>query len=161
MAKTSGGVRIFANSESDKTASQKIASIIDDIKVKGFTKQQPFSIGNIEDRMVEFASANDIELQSNTIYISAHSISHALRDSKKEKGLAVSEADLISFPNRRFSLDLYYDGKSFVYTDYNNKFILNTNYELKIDRQKTKKVTFVTAGKTDGTEFKMKKYKKI
>ena len=161
MGKTSGGVRLSTDTKPNRTASQKITQVISDIRKDGYSKQQPFSIGYIENRMASFAINNGIELPNKTIYMSAHSISHALRDSKKSKGIAVNDTDLISFPERRHSLDLYYDGKSFVYTDNKVKFIINPNYEMKISRNKTKKVAFITAGKTNEREFKMKKYRKI
>ena len=125
MGKTSGGVRLSIDTKPNRTASQKIAQVISDIRKDGYSKQQPFSIGYIENRMASFAINNGIELPNKTIYMSAHSISHALRDSKKSKGIAVNDTDLISFPERRHSLDLYYDGKSFVYTDNKIKFIIH------------------------------------
>lgn len=161
MAKTSGGVRLLAEAKPKKAAQQKIAQVISDIRKEGYSKQQPFSIGYIESRMTTFATTNGIELPSKSIYMSAHFISHALRDSKTAKGIAIKDTDLISFPGRRYTMDLYYDGKSFVYTDNKIKFIINPNYEMKISRKKTKKVAFITAGKTSMREFKMKKYRKI
>lgn len=93
--------------------------------------------------------------------MSAHSISHALRDSKKSKGIAVNDTDLISFPEKRHSLDLYYDGEAFVYTDYKTKYIVKPNYKIKLSSGKEKVVAMITAGKTNGIEFQLKKYIKI
>lgn len=59
-------------------------------------------------------------------------------------------------------MDLFYDGKSFVYTDYKTKYIIHPNYKMKIDRKKISKVNFVTAGRVaDPNEFKLKKYIKV
>ena len=60
-------------------------------------------------------------------------------------------------------MDLYYDGDSFIYTDYKSKFIVSPNKPIKIDGRKLEKVNFVTAGKvTDPTEFENDgRYRKI
>lgn len=163
MAKSSGGIRRMAEAGAPyrETPSQKIARVIDDIRRDGYSKVTPFSVGEIESRMSAYAASNGIELPSKTMYMSHQSIAHALRDSKAAKGLTVDDADLIAFPSRRLTMDLYYDGKVFVYTDYKTKYVVNPSYELKIDRSKKRKVAFVTAGKTDGTEFKLRKYVKV
>ena len=70
--------------------------------------------------------------------------------------------DLLLFPLKRFSMDLYYDGAAFVYTDYKTKYIISPAYELSFADGKVEKVTFVTASaNVDRTEFKINKYKKI
>lgn len=40
--------------------------------------------------------------------------------------------EFVNFPSSRKTMDLFYDGKNFIYTDYNAKFIVHPNYELKI-----------------------------
>lgn len=46
--------------------------------------------------------------------MSASTIAHATRDSKKEKNLIVSDTDLASFPQANASrrMDLYYDSRT-------------------------------------------------
>lgn len=158
MGKSSGGVR-SGNTPSKASPSQKISDIITDIRRDGFSKETPFSIGYIEQRMLSYANANNIDLSSRVIYMSQKSIAHAMRDSKAKKGLTINESDLVAFPERRRAMDLFYDGKSF--TDYKAKYIVSPSYEIKISRKRTRKVAFVTAGKTDGTEFKLERYVKI
>ena len=59
-------------------------------------------------------------------------------------------------------MDLFFDGEVFIYTDYKTKYIVHPNYELKINRARTKKVNFVTAGKVGSpTDFNSEKYTKI
>lgn len=146
-----------------ESASDKIKKVIRDLKSpKGYSSQKPFAIGLVEKRMENFVSDNNIELSSKSIYMSTKSITHAIRKSKGEKGLAVTGKDLIDFPAKRRSMDLFFDGKSFIYTDYKTKYIIHPNYKMKIDRNKTSKVNFVTASKVkDPTEFKLKKYTKV
>ena len=144
-------------------ASDKINNVIRDLRSpNGYSSQKPFAIGLVEKRMSDYADANDIELSSKSIYISTKSIAHAIRKSKNEKGLAVSAKHLADFPNVRRAMDLYYDGKSFIYTDYRTKYIIHPNYKIKINGKKVHKVNFVTAGRvTDPKEFTLKKYIKI
>ena len=97
------------------------------------------------------------------MYMTSHAIAHATRDSKRAIGIAVSDRDLIEFPNKKSKMDVFFDGQSFIYTDYKNKFVVHPNYEMKIDRNRVKKVNFITAGVvTDKREFLDNvRYKKI
>ena len=143
-------------------ACNKIAEVIADIRDKGYSLIAPFSIGRVEKRMKVFAENHGIELGSVCVYINSRAISHAQRETKKGKGLAVPESALVSFPVARRKMDVYFDGAVFVYTDYKNKFVVHPNYDIKISRKRKRKVTFVTAGVvTDVNEFILPKYKKI
>lgn len=145
-----------------ETASDKIRGVFDEINKNGFSKAQPFSIGLVEERMIDFSKENGIDIPSKKIFISSKSISHSVRHSKSAKELSVSQKDIINFPQKRRKMDLYYDGKGFIYTDYKTKYIINHNYEIKIKGKKSNRVCFITAGRvTDANEFKLKKYTKI
>ncbi len=146
----------------DTTIEELIAIVLSDIRIKGFSTQLPFEIGKVEERMLLFAKRNGIVLGCNSIYMTAKQIKHSMRPSKYQKDLAVDEAELISFPKKRFSMDLYYDGECFVYTNGRSKFIVHPNYEIKISRDKFKVINFITATKIrDKKEFNGKKYVKI
>ncbi|MBE6262137.1 MAG: hypothetical protein E7107_15240 [Prevotella sp.] len=54
-----------------KTIEELIADVLDDINQKGFSFVQPFSIGNVELRMSQFAAVNGIVLGSDELYMSA------------------------------------------------------------------------------------------
>ena len=123
---------------------------------------QPFSIGKVEKRMMQFAQANAITLASDELYMSAKQLQHCLRASKATKGLVVTDADLIGLPQNRFQMDLYYDDECFIYTDGQSKFIIHPNYQMKISRELVAKVNFITATKVkDPAEFTLPKYQKI
>ena len=144
------------------TIEELIAAVLEDIAQKGFSSVMPFSIGNVEDRMHQFAYANGIELASDELYMSAKQLQHSMRASKSAKGLVVDALELISFPQRRFSMELYYDGECFIYTDGQSKFIVHPNYKMKIDRDIVAKVNFITATRRiDKKEFNGKRYVKI
>ena len=147
---------------SENTIELKIAAILSDIHQKGYSSVQPFSIGKVEERMMLFAQANAITLASNEIYMSAKQLQHCMRASKATKGLVVTDADLIGFPQNRFQMDLYYDGECFIYTDGQSKFIIHPNYKMKVNREELKLVNFITATRrTDKKEFNGKRYIKI
>lgn len=146
----------------ENTIESHITAILSDILLKGYSSVQPFSIGKVEERMIQFAKTNVITLSSDELYMSAKQLQHCLRSSKAMKGLVVSDADLIGFPQNRFRMDLYYDGECFIYTDGLSKFIIHPNYKMKVNREEIKLVNFITAThRTDKKEFNGKRYVKI
>ncbi len=139
-----------------------IAAVLGDIRQKGYSSVQPFSIGKVEARMMKFAQTNAITLASDELYMSAKQLQHCMRASKATKGLVVADADLIGFPKNRFQMDLYYDGECFIYTDGQSKFIVHPNYQMKVSREVVKLVNFITATRrTDRKEFNGKRFIKI
>lgn len=147
---------------SESTIEPLIAAVLSDIRKKGYSSVQPFSIGKVEERMMQFAQANHITLASDDLYMSAKQLQHCMRASKATKGLVVTDADLIGFPQNRFLMDLYYDGECFIYTDGQSKFIIHPNYQMKVSREVVKLVNFITASRrTDKKEFNGKRYIQI
>ena len=139
-----------------------IESVLTDISQKGYSSVQPFSIGKIEERMMQFAQTNSITLASDELYMSAKQLQHCMRASKATKGLVVTDEDLIGFPQNRFLMNLYYDGECFIYTDGQSKFIIHPNYKMKISRELVAQVNFITATRVkDPAEFTLPKYRKI
>ena len=119
-------------------ACQKIANVLDDIRINGFSRITPFSIGIVEKRMQRFAKQYGIPLASKDIFMDSKHIKHATRALKEEKNIKVSERDLINFPIKRRKMSLYYDKRSsnFTYTDGKNKSIVHPNYSLKMPNGK-------------------------
>ena len=146
----------------EKTIEMQIAAVLSDIRQKGYSSVQPFSVGKVEARMMKFAQTNAIILASDELYMSAKQLQHCMRASKGAKGLVVDDADLIGFPQKRFQMELYYDGECFIYTDGQSKFIVHPNYQMKVSRELVKLVNFITATKrTDKKEFNGKRYIKV
>ena len=146
----------------DNSVELKITEVLSDIRQKGYSFAQPFTIGKVEERMRLFAQANTVTLASDELYMSAKQLQHCMRASKGAKGLVVDDADLIGFPKNRFQMDLYYDGECFIYTDGTSKFIVHPNYKMKISRELVLQVNFITATRVkDSAEFTLPKYKKI
>lgn len=144
-------------------ASERIGKVLDDIEKQGFSRRVPFTIGKVEDRMRDYAKKHKIDLSSRSVYMTSSQIAHATRGTKKTAGKVVSRSDLMGFPRNMSGMKLYYDSKkkNFVYSDGRNKFIIHPNYKLKIRRNLTSKVNFVTASKTDGKEFNQGNYVEI
>ena len=139
---------------SENTLESQIASVLSDIHQKGYSSVQPFAIGKVEARMMQFAQTNAITLASDDLYMSAKQLQHCMRASKGAKGLVVDDADLIGFPQERFQMDLYYDGECFIYTDGTSKFIVHPNYRMKISRELVANVNFITDTRVkDPAEF--------
>ena len=145
-----------------KSVEELIAMVLDEIRQKGYSSVRPFSIGKVEERMILYAQANAITLASDELYMSAKQLQHCMRASKATKGLVVTDAELIDFPQNRFQMELYYDGECFIYTDGLSKFIIHPNYQMKVSREVVKLVNFITATRrTDKKEFNGKRYIKI
>ncbi len=146
----------------EKSAETLIVAVLSDIRQKGFSAIQPFCIGLVEERMIQFAAINGIQLAGDELYMSAKQLQHCMRASKNAKGLVVDDSELIGFPKNRFAMDLYYDGECFIYTDGLSKFIVHPNYKVKVSREVVKLVNFITATRrTDKYEFNGKRYVKI
>ena len=127
------------------SASETIRNVFADIEKYGFSRQKPFIIGAVEERMRQYALENNIELGSSDVYMSSRSLSHSEREHKVNIGKAVEKEEIIAFPMTRHDMDMSYDGEAFIFTNGKAKFVIHPNYEIKIDRKKTKKVVFITA----------------
>ena len=145
-----------------ESVEELIAIVLADIRAKGYSTQQPFEIGKVEERMKQFAERSGIILGGDGLFMSAKQLQHSMRPSKGAKDLVVDEAELIRFPSARYAMDLYYDGECFIYTNGHSKFIVHPNYEIKVSRGKYRVVNFITATKAkDKKEFNGKRYVKI
>ena len=131
--------------------------------MSGFSRRKPFAFGGVEPRLRSHAEANGIVLASNFMYMSAKSLSHARRLTKTNLGLAVSVDDMCNFPTAKADMDLFWDGESYIYTDYRNKFIIHPNYTIKMPNGKRRRVAFITSGKVNNpSEFSDRiRYKKV
>ena len=148
--------------ENDNTIESQIALVLSDIREKGCSSVQPFSIGKVEERMMQFAQKNNVVLACDDLYMSAKQLQHSMCASKIAKGLVVADADLINLPKTRFQMDIYYDGECFIYTDGQSKFIVHPNYQMKVSREVVRLVNFITATRVkDPAEFTLPKYHKI
>ena len=61
------------------TIEELIAQVLADISQKGFSSVQPFCIGKVETRMMQFAQINAVTLASDDLYMSAKQLQHCMR----------------------------------------------------------------------------------
>lgn len=156
--------------------SKRIKSIIDEVLKKDFTtRDQAFAIGDIDPRILAFAKLEGLPLESGDeysgkMYFSGKELNHAYRKEKREKGICANTYVTALFPMKFKSMDLYWDGEAFIYTDYRNKYILKPNYELTFKmkgengkiKKKTRIINLTSASKvTQTNEFDLKKYRKL
>lgn len=165
MAKTSGGLRSAISMLTPVQASIYIQNIVSEIAESGFSKESPFTVGNIESELREYAQEHGIEIASDEIVMSVKQITHTLRDSKVESGKAISPEHLAQFPICRSGMELYHDttNNNFIYFDRarNEKFVIHPNYSMKVGRAKGKMVNYITASKTNPQEFTLAKLRRI
>lgn len=141
-------------------ASLRIKAVFAERKRKGYYSTLPFSIGSVGADVERYASSRGIKLASRDIYISQKFFAHSQRSQKGT--LRVTQKDIADFPTRKRYMHKYFDGEAFIYTDYKVKFIVYSNYRLKLAKGKTRVVNLVTAGKvTDVNEFKNKRYERV
>jgi hypothetical protein len=142
----------------DRSSGNKIRSVLMDLKMYGYSKRKPFTIGRVEKRMMDYAKRNGIELGSKSIYMSVKSLTHSQRPNKQSKKLSVDDYELINFPKARKRMKLYFDNntdkkkRNFVYVSNTSKFIIHPNYEIKFKNGKTKVVNFITAQRLNKNE---------
>lgn len=143
-------------------AQLEVVRMLREIRAQGYAVGRNFPVGRIENRMKIHAELNNVQLHGASLYMGPKTIFHSQRPSKVKKNLHVPEYGLADFVKTRRNMDLYWDGECYIYTDHKYKYIVNPNYELKINRNKKRKVSFVTAGRvTDDDDFNNPKYTKI
>jgi len=81
--------------KTDHSIKLKIAKVLSDIRLKGYSSVQPFSIGKVEERMMHFAQVNTITLASDELYMSAKQLQHCMRASKGSKGKPSGKVELL------------------------------------------------------------------
>lgn len=156
--KSSGGTRGYPD-----PLYMKIMSVITDIEQNGYSTQPPFRVGMVDAEIRSYSNANGIELGSNSMYMSPAQIGHTMRALHAAKGIDISARELASFPRRKGGMEIYHDsnGDKFVYYDGKNKYVVQPNYRLKLPTGRTKVVNFITAYRTNGTEFNQRNFTKI
>ena len=64
---------------SDNTIESQIASVLSDIRQKGYSSVQPFSVGKVEERMMQFAQVHNVTLASDDLYMRAKQLQHSMQ----------------------------------------------------------------------------------
>ena len=147
-------------------ASQRLAKAIQELDKKGFITSLPICVGKADRTIREHANSIGTPLVNDKMYFRGNAIRHAIRSSKEEAGICVSDEDFIAFPTAKSRMEIYYDKstRNYTYTDKLNKFVVKPNQRIKIATSREKVVSLVTASRlreNGYTEFKMGKYIRI
>ena len=140
---------------------------IKDGRVVHYSTMQPFTIGKVEDVMKKYAQENGIELADGGLYFSPKE-THGAKKKHDDKGISVSDEDILAFPEERKSMEIWWDPKgtqpAFFYFDRkrNTKFVIHPNERIKIDGHHQRHVNLVTYYKLDeGVNINENEYKKV
>lgn len=157
MAKASGGTRTYSSRMTIAEAQSEVIRIATIIQNNGGhssaeSQVSPMNIGSIPKSIKSYALRNNIKLGSDSMYMTTKGIEHSIREKKVERGAAVTKEEIADFIKNKSSMAQFYDKKKgdFVFATATAKFIVTPNYELKIDKKKTKVVNYITATKISG-----------
>lgn len=157
MAKTSGGTRTFSSRMTIAEAQSEVIRVATIIQNNGGHSSKeaqvpPMNIGNIPSSIKDYALRNNIKIESDSMYITTKGIEHSLREKKVERGSAVTKEEIADFIKNKGSMAQFYDKNrgDFVFATETAKFIVTPNYTLKIGKQKTKVVNYITATRISG-----------
>ena len=132
-------------------AERKIRSIVDKLRSGGHTRGEFFSIGNVEKRLRSDALSRGIEIAPGQLYMNDKQVQHALRDVHVRDGIDIPIEEFVTFPNRLFGMELWYDKNkhNYIYLDRENKskYIVDTNRSIKVNRRSTRHAVVITARK--------------
>lgn len=158
MAKGSGGTRArmpasykyapnFASHDSTIEVHKRIASnavarlrrIINDKERDGFTRDATqFKFGTLSNTLAKkYQEVTGIKIINRDMYTGASSLFHHRGGNKAENGKETSFEDIANMPMNIGTMDVYVHSGAIVFTDYKNKFVLQPNQKVKINREKT------------------------
>lgn len=146
-------------------ASETIKSIIEHLGGRDDVNPASFTVGSLDSAVIDYAASYGITLESTEVTMTRKGISHTLRPSKQDAGIAIPAKHLIEFPLRMSRMEIYHDtsNNKFVYFDRkrNEKFIVHPNYNITVRSSSQVTNNYITASKTTRQEFTMRKFKRI
>ena len=152
MAKGNGSLSGSWRRGSLEEAVATVSRVASIIKINGGhasreSQVPPIEAGKLPPSIKKFAEKNGIHLESDKLYITTKGIEHSLRESKTAKGIAVTKEELVDFVRNRDKMAQYYDPRKgdFIFATDKAKFVVTPNYEIKINKQKTKVANYITA----------------
>lgn len=97
------------------------------------------------------------------MYTGQTSLFHHRGGKKAEKGKEAELEDIINMPKNIGRMDVFIHSGALVFTDYKNKFVLQPNQRIKINRDKTIVTNHISSSKVKDTSafFRERGYKKI
>lgn len=151
MAKSVGSLRVVSNSkkvipsiDTSQPISQQINDLINAALSGSPNRTTEIEIASVEKRIQDFAAANGIDIAGDKIILTRDAVGHTLRQEKQKDGIAITQEELATFPQRMSSMAVYYDNskRNFIYFDGNAKYIIEPN-KTKGKGKKKKQVCFI------------------
>lgn len=158
MAKNSGGTRTSMPATNSTTraattnngaleiherialkAATRLRKIIEDKALNGFTKDAiQFKFGTLSSVLAErYQELTGTRIINRDMYTGASSLFHHRGGEKADKGKETPLEDIANMPINIGAMDVYIHSGAIVFTDYKNKFVLQPNQKVKINREKT------------------------
>ena len=147
----------------------KTKELIQEVEETKRSRGRACKIAELSNIETEFIKRKGIKLESVDIYMSERKILHALRDAKAAHDATVSKEELHFFleninNKRKCSLYWHKQMQNLTYVTRLNggvqKFIVELNYRLKVNRTKSFVNAFITAGQIDASNIN-EEYEKI
>ena len=139
-----------------QNANRRIAKIISDIQATGHPMDgRPFKVGHLPTAIVStLKKVSKIVVKNPDVYMSSGSMTHHQTGTKQNRGKVVPITDFAKFASRIGKMDIYENRGGIIFTDYKNKFIVEVNRSIKIDRKSTIVCCHISSSKViDKKEF--------
>lgn len=117
----------------------RLKKIIEDKARDGFTKDaSKFKFGTLSSVLSKrYEDITGIKIINRDMYTGASSLFHHRGGEKADKNKEASLEDIANMPINIGTMDVYIHSEAIVFTDYKNKFVLQPNQKVKINREKT------------------------
>lgn len=121
-------------------ATRRIVCVFEDIARVGLpTDGSPIKIGSLPSDVANaYEKLTGAKIIGNALYTDAGALLHHRTGIKSARGKVVPEKDLIEMPSKISGMDVYENKSALVFTDYKNKYIVEVNHPIRINKKKTK-----------------------
>lgn len=137
-------------------ATRRIACVFDDVARVGHpTDGSPIKIGSLRSDVANaYEKQTGVKITGNALYTDAGALLHHRTGIKYARGKVVPVKDLVEMPSRISGMDVYENDDALVFTDYYNKYIVEVNQPIRINRTKTKACCHISSSAViDKKEF--------
>lgn len=152
--KVSKNTILEVHSRIASAASMRLRQIVENKARNGFSRDtNQFKFGVLSDEGVKkYEKITGIKILNKDMYTGQASIFHHRGGKKAEKGKEAELEDIINMPKNIGSMDVYIHSGALVFTDYKNKYVLQPNQSVKIDRNKTIVTNHMSSSKVKDRE---------
>lgn len=146
-------------------ATARLKKILEEKEEKGYsTDANNFKFGRLSSIAArKFEELTGIAIQNKDMYTGQKALFHHRGGDKAEAGKEADLEDIIQMPMNIGKMDVFVHTGALVFTDYKNKYVVQPNQKVKINREKVIVTNHVSSSKVkDASDFVEEKgYKKI